>query len=237
MRRGLACIVAVAIVLAGAVPVVAAETAPLGPCQPDAHDGLTCGAGDGAARVIADTISPSKQLALAWRSTSGPPTEQPDDDDIELLLVRLSDGAVLSKQKGAFWDTGEMHANRRGETAAWSPDSRLLVETYHSRFSTDSMTVFAIAPADKASGSLDLLKIVEPAVRAELKRRVKNVEPYELFVQRIAIDRAGRIRALVDLWVPKDGPSATFAVTAAITRKDDALAARVTSVRRSREKP
>jgi len=237
VRGGVALAAAAAFVLAAAARLSAAEIERLGPCQPDTHEGLICGSGNGAARVIADTISPSKRLALAWRSPGAPPTEQPDDDEIELLLVRLSDGAVLSTQKGAFWDTGEMRANRRDQQAAWSPDSRLIVETYHSRFSTDSMTVFAIAPGDKASLSLDLLKIMDTAVRAELKRRVRNVEPYELYVQRVAIDRGGRIRALVDLWVPKDGPSATFAVAAAVTRKGDALAARVTSVRRSREKP
>ncbi len=237
MRCGLAGCAAAAVALTVAAPVAFAEPARLGPCQADAHDGLICGAGNGAARVIADTISPSKKLALAWRSKTGPPTEQPDDDDIELLLIRLSDGAVLASHGGAFWDTGEMHANRRTETAAWSPDSRLVVEHYDSRFSTDSMTVYAIAPGEQASVTLDLIKVIEPAVRAELRRRVRNVEPYELFVQRIAIDDRGTIRALVDLWVPKDGPSATFAVTAAVTRKGDALAARVTSVRRSREQP
>ena len=42
--------------------------ADMGPCKPDKHDGLICGSGDGAARVIDDTTSPSKQLALAWRT-------------------------------------------------------------------------------------------------------------------------------------------------------------------------
>jgi hypothetical protein len=60
---------------------------------------LTCGQGDGAARVIDKTMSPSKRLALAWRSMDHPPTEPAEDyDDLELLLIRLKDGAVLSRR-------------------------------------------------------------------------------------------------------------------------------------------
>ena len=234
MRRGVALIAAVAVLLALAARLSAAEIERLGPCKPDAHDGLICGTGDGAARVIDDTTSPSERLALAWRTPSGPPTEQPDDDDVELLLIRLADGAVLSKAKGEFWDTGESHSNRKQEKAAWSRDSRLMVETFDTRFSTDGVTVYAIGADDKAS-TLDLIKIMEPAVRAQLRRRVKNDEGYVFLVQRIGIDNRGRIRALVHLWVPKEGPFAAFLVTAAVTRKGDALAARITAIRRSRQ--
>jgi hypothetical protein len=87
--------------------------AELGPCRPDKYGGLTCGEGDGAARVIDETASPSRRLALAWRSTSSPPTEPADgDDDLELLLIRLKDGAVLSRRKTDYWDSGDTHVNR-----------------------------------------------------------------------------------------------------------------------------
>ena len=235
MRRGVAIVAAAAVVLAAVVRLAAAEADRLGACAPDAHEGLICGTGDGAARVIADTLSPSKRLALAWRTPGGPPTEQPDDDDaIELLLIRLSDGAIFSRQKGEYWSTGETHSNRKQEKAAWSRDSRLMVETFDTRFSTDGVTVYAIGPDDKAS-TLDLLKIMEPAVRAQLRRRIKSDEGYVFFVQRIGIDNRGRIRALVHLWVPKEGPFAAFLVTATVTRKGDALAARITAIRRSRQ--
>ena len=144
MRLAIVLLAAAAVMWTGASLVSAAETGPLGACRPDAHEGLTCGAGDGAARVIAGTISPSKRLALAWRAPGGPPTEEPDTDDVELLLIRLSDGVILATSKGAYWDTGETHANRREEKAAWSPDSRLMVEAYDTRFSTDGLTVTAI---------------------------------------------------------------------------------------------
>jgi hypothetical protein len=235
MRRVAILFAAAAVFLSGAAA-RADEPGPLGACRPDAHEGLTCGSGNGAARVIADTISPSKRLALAWRSPSGPPTEDPDTDDLELLLIRLSDGAILSKSKGAYWNTGESHANREYEKAAWSPDGRLMVENYDTRFSTDGLTVTAIGADDKPSAPLDLLKVMEPAVRAQLRRAVKDDDGYVFSLYRVAIDNRGTIRALAQMWVPKDGPFRAFDVRATITRKGDTLGVRITSVRRSREK-
>jgi hypothetical protein len=235
MKRVAILLAAGAVLLSGASTLVADELGSFA-CRPDAHEGLTCGNGNGAARVIADTVSPSKRLALAWRSPSSPPTEDPDTDDLELLLIRLSDGVVLSKSKGAYWNTGEAHSNRIYEKAAWSPDSHLVVETYDTRFSTDGLTVTAIGPDDRPTAPLDLLKVMEPPVRAQLRRALKDDDGYVFSMHRIAIDNRGTIRALVQMWMPKDGPFKAFDVTAAIARKGDTLGARITSVRRSREK-
>jgi hypothetical protein len=67
----------------------------MGPCVPDEHQGLVCGSGDGAARVIEETLSPSKRFALAWRTPDGTPDDQPDSDKIE--LVRALDVARESR--------------------------------------------------------------------------------------------------------------------------------------------
>jgi hypothetical protein len=83
--------------------------AEMGPCQPDKFGGLTCGSGVGAARVIEDTLSPSKRLALAWRSAKGPPTEDPVGET-EIIVVRIADGAILAASKGMYWNTGEARA-------------------------------------------------------------------------------------------------------------------------------
>ena len=80
----------------------------MGPCKQDETlDAMFCGSGNGAAFVIRDTLSPSGRLALAWRTPDGPPTEQPDEDKIELVVVRIADGAILSQGKTDYWDTGE----------------------------------------------------------------------------------------------------------------------------------
>ena len=125
-----------------------------GPCKLDAgHEIQICGTGNGAAIVIRDTQSPSQKIALAWRTPDAPPTEQPDNEKIELLVLRLADGAILARSKGAYWDTGEMHVNRLEERAAWSPNSRLLVRSFHSRFSTDEIEIYALVPQTKSRAS------------------------------------------------------------------------------------
>ena len=117
------------LVLASASP-VGAET---GPCVSDQAGVMTCGQGPGAARVVDGTTSPSKRLAFAWRAPGRSPTEPPEGTGdslftVESLLIRLSDGAVLSSAKGMYWRTGDARANHIDEDVAWSPNSRLAIE-------------------------------------------------------------------------------------------------------------
>ena len=56
--------------------------------------------------------------ALISKDAYGLPKAVPDD--VELMLVRLADGAILAELKGEYWDAGESHANREDEWAAWS---------------------------------------------------------------------------------------------------------------------
>lgn len=209
-----------------------------GPCKLDAeHEIQICGEGNGAAIVIRDTQSPSKKIALAWRTPDGPPNEQPDDEKIELLVLRLADGAVLARSKGAYWDTGEMHVNRLEERAAWSPNSRLLVRSFHSRFSTDEIEIYAFDAADKVTGTIDFLKSLDPAARAKLKARVKSADDYSLSLtgmkdddKPITIDDHGNIRAEVMLWAPKYGPMYYYRVSARVSSDKGKLAAKIISV-------
>ena len=207
--------------------------AEMGPCRPDDHESFICGSGNGAARVIQGTLSPSKRLALAWRSPDGPPTEQPDDDT-EILVVRLADGAILAKTKGSYWDTGESHVNRLEELAAWSPNSRFLIRSFNSRFSTDNIDLYAFGANDEVTGPFDLLKAIEPAVTARMKQeRVKKIEGYGLFVSNeppLKIDNRGLIRAAIMMWVPKNGPERDYKLTAQVTRGAKSLAVRIESI-------
>src|SRR3954452_8256557 len=78
-------------------------------CVADRHGDLVCGEGKAAMRVVADTTSPSKEYAFAWRSEQGQPSgsDQPPSG-VENLLIRISDGAVLAKLGGKYWATEEM---------------------------------------------------------------------------------------------------------------------------------
>ena len=76
-------------------------------CIADQHDGLVCGEGKDAARIIDDTTSPSKKLAIAWRCAAGMPADGKEPaGDVEDVIVRLEDGAVLGKLGGQYWYTG-----------------------------------------------------------------------------------------------------------------------------------
>jgi hypothetical protein len=209
-----------------------------GPCQPDGHDGLICGEGNGAARIIQGTMSPSKHLALAWRATGSPPTEPPADDDLEDIVIRPHDGTIIARRKGEYWETPDgAHVNRLMEAAAWSPDSRLMIRTFEQRFNTSAIDLYAFDQDDKVTGPIDLLKILDPALHASLKRKVKNGAGYDLSVagdRPITIDNRGQVHALIMMSVPKDGPFVYYAVTMQIVRKGS-LDARILSIRPTRE--
>lgn len=207
--------------------------AEMGPCKPDKHDSFICGDGNGAARVITDTVSPSKQFALAWRTPDGPPTQEPDDDKIELVLVRLKDGAALTKTSTSYWATGEMRVNRLQEQASWSPNSRYVVRAFQSRFETGDLDLFAIGTDGAFAGTVNLLKPMQSAVRAALRLKVKNPNSYVFSVSggdALTIDNGGLLHAPVMMWVPKDGPERNYKVTVQITQKANAMRARVVSV-------
>jgi hypothetical protein len=231
--------VTAALVICGSVAFAPWALAEMGPCQPDKFDGLTCRSGIGAARVIADTLSPSKRLALAWRSPKGPPTEIPSGDT-EILVVRVADGAILATSTGTYFDTGESRANRLDESATWSPNSRLLVRTFDSRFSTDNIDLYSFGANDEATGPVDLLKLIEPAIRAHLKRRVKNEQKYVLSIANdpaMSVGNGGLVRARVTMSVPKEEPERNYNVTVRVMLGAKPLAARIVAVVPARAQP
>lgn len=46
---------------------------------------------------------------------------------------------MLGTLGSTYWASGEMRANRRDLIAAWSPDSRAVVEVENSRWETESL--------------------------------------------------------------------------------------------------
>jgi hypothetical protein len=214
--------------VAAALP-ASAET---GPCLPDQASGLTCREGPGAARVVEGTISPSQRLAFAWRVPGRPLAEAPDAD-VESLLIRLSDGAVLSSAPGQYWRTGGAMANHIDEGAVWSPNSRFAIEVTDAKWSTEDLRLYAIGADDKVL-VLDLKAIIEPAVRKRLRRLVKNESTYTFSAFGLAVDNRGLVEAPVLMQIPKEERDIAFTVTLLVVHKDGTLVARDVSVRRSR---
>ena len=138
-------------------------------CIADQRGGLVCGTGKGALRVFADTTSPSKTYAFAWRTAQGLPSGDDAPNDVENVLIRVTDGAVLATLGGTFWETGKMRANRYDLVAAWSPDSRSVIEVANSRWDSDSFAYYRIEGA--TATRLDLRALVEPVMTARLPPR------------------------------------------------------------------
>src|SRR5262245_32845107 len=224
------------LVVASASP-VGAET---GPCVSDQAGVMTCGQGPGAARVIDGTTSPSNRLAFAWRAPGRPPTEPPDETGnsmftVESLLIRLSDGAVLSSARGEYWRTGDSQANHIDESVSWSPNSRLAIEMQDSKWSTDVLRLYAIGADDKVL-VLDLQKIIEPAVRKRIRQLGKNDGIYTFSVEDSTVNDSGLVRASVLMQIPKQEGEFDFDVTLQVSEKNGSLSAGDASVRRSRTK-
>ncbi len=227
-----------ALVLFSVCAFARAET---GPCKPDQFNGLTCGEGAGAARVISGTLSPSKQLAFAWREPGKAPTEEPDIYQVESLFVQLHDGRALAISSGAYWDTGTVHANRYDFHAIWSPNSRFVIELLDFRWSTETLRLHLLGSSVQ---SLDVKPIMELAIRKKLRKSIKNEASYAFEIQgdnsgeppRLTIDNAGLIKARIEMQVPKSEDSRIYVdVVFQVRKKDGALEARPLSIRPSNE--
>jgi hypothetical protein len=205
-------------------------------CRKDQYGGLVCGSGKAAMRVFDETTSPSKRLAFAWRSASGVPTgdDFPDTGEVENFLVRLSDGAVVAKLGGNYWDNGVAHANRYDVRAVWSPDSSAVLEISDDRWDTYALNIVLLDAGDNAV-VLDLRAVVEPALKKRLPARLRKDQSFQLdWDGKVMIDSRGNGRFTASLYVPKQEPTATFQVRFETVPVGGRLVARVVSAQRVR---
>lgn len=227
---------AIALVLVALAIAPLTAQAEMGPCTPDDRGGLTCGNGEGAARVIPKTRSPSSRLALAWRLKSSAPGYQlhEGNPDLESLIVRIEDGAILAKSRGTYWDMGDRYAKAQYLTTAWSPDSRLLIRMAGKGDEPHSAELFAFAQDDGVTGSFDLVKVLDPAARAEMKG-VKDVDGYTFRISHMpsmTIDDQGLIHASVFMEARDSGNERIYKLTAQVMRTATSFDAKVLSISR-----
>jgi hypothetical protein len=229
MRRALAFPLVLIALYAQHVPAASAQA-----CVTDQHDVLVCGEGKAAMRVFADTISPSKNYAFAWRSEAGLPSGRDlPPSGVENLLVRISDGAVLAKLGGAYWETGEARANRYDLVAAWSPDSRSVIEVANSRWDSDFFAYYRIDGATAAK--LDLRALVEPVMTARLPPRNRQGNSFRVREDLpVTLDARGRVRFIAMLYVPKSETSNDYKVQVNVRTSGGNPSAQVVSVRRAK---
>ena len=203
-------------------------------CVADQHGDLVCGEGKAAMRVVANTTSPSKEYAFAWRSEQGLPSDRDGPPSgVENLLIRISDGAVLAKLGGKYWATEEMRANRTDLLAAWSPDSRAVIEVANSRWDSDSFAYYRIDGA--TATKLDLRALVEPVMTARLPPRNRQGNSFRVREELpVTLDARGRVRFTAMLYVPKSETSNDYRVLVQVRTLGGKSSAQVVSMRRPR---
>lgn len=200
-------------------------------CIADQRGGLVCGAGKGALRVFANTTSPSKNYAFAWRTAQGLPSGSDTPNDVENVLIRVTDGVVLATLGGAHWETGEMRANRYELIAAWSPDSRSVIEVANGRWDSDSFAYYRIDGA--TATKLDLRALVVPVMTARLPPRNRQGNSFRVRTDLpVTLDARGRVRFTAMLYVPKGETSNAYKVQVNVRTRDEKPAAQVVSMRR-----
>jgi hypothetical protein len=201
-------------------------------CVPDQQGVPVCGEGKGAMRVFGDTISPSKQYAFAWRSPDGLPSGDATPSDVDNMLIRLSDGAVVAKLGGQYWATGAMRANRYDLVAAWSPDSKAVIEIANSRWDSDSFAYYLLDA--NAVTKVDLRALVEPALKAKISAKERSNYAFRVPEEKpVSLDISGHVSFTATVYRPKsDEASFDYEVRVDIARKNGKPAARIASMRR-----
>ncbi|WP_028346391.1 hypothetical protein [Bradyrhizobium murdochi] len=184
-------------------------------------------------RVVAGTTSPSKDYAFAWRTAQGLPYGQDTPNDVENVLIRVTDGAVLATLGGTYWETGEMRANRYELLAAWSPDSRAVVEVANSRWESDSFAYYRID--GETATKLNLRALVEPVMTARLPPRDRQGNSFRVHEDLpVTLDARGRVRFTAMLYAPKGETSNDYKVQVNVRARGGKLSAQVVSMQRVR---
>jgi len=201
-------------------------------CVADQHDGIVCGEGKDAARVIDDTTSPDKKLAIAWRCSAGMPADEKEPaGDVEDVIIRLADGQVLGRLGGQYWKTGTMRPNRDEFYASWSPDSRAVVEVANARWDTTAFAYYAIDGSK--STKVDLLPLVSPAIMAKIPASQRQTRVFRVLAEEeLKVDNRGRLGFKTMIFVPKQEETERhFAVSVAISTKNGQPTARIEQIR------
>ena len=114
-----------------------------------------------------------------------------------------------------------------------------MINTTQQRYNSSAVDLYALGDADMVTGPFDLLKIMEAAARAQLKKRVMDDSNYEFSLDstHLKIDNGGFVRASATLWVPKTDAEPDYDITLQVTKGGGHLGAKVLSIRVVPPKP
>ena len=114
---------------------------------------------------------------------------------------------------------------------AWSPDSRLLIKV-EQRAGFASAELCSFTQIDVAAGPLELVKLIEPAVRKKMQGGNDGTNYALTFTSQPAmtINDQGLLRAAVYASAQDASRGPTYEVTLQVTRTSDSIDADVVSV-------
>ena len=131
---------------------------------------------------------------------------------------------------------GAMRANRSDVIAAWSPDSRAVIEVSNDRWDTYSLAWYWLDGGDQAATS-DLRTLIEPALKAKLPANKRESHSFRMREDLpVTLDARGRARFTAMLYVPKAETSLDYSVRVDVALKGGQPAARIVSMLRAGEK-
>ena len=90
-----------------------------------------------------------------------------NDPNLENIVMRIGDGAILAKSNGSYWSLGTKIAKAH-VSAAWSPDSHLAVKV-EQRSESASSELFAFDQSDAATGPFELVGVIKPVVLSQME--------------------------------------------------------------------
>jgi hypothetical protein len=186
-----------------------------------------------AARTFYKTTSPSGRLAFGWRLSDRPPTvvTEENDPNLQNIVVRIGDGAILAKSRGSYWSLGTKIAMAH-VFAAWSPDSHFAVKV-EQRAVSASAELFAFHDDDTALGPLELVHAIKPAVTPEMKSNTAAADYGLVFSSHPAmiIDNQGLLRLYAQAVSEDEPDSPVYELILQVNATGDSLTAKVNSIK------
>ncbi len=218
MKHRLAAAPLIALIIAAVHTQARAETA-AGPCVANAKQIVVCGSGPNPLIVLDGTTSPSGVLAIAWRSKGASRGElaEPEPENVENYLVRLSDGLVLSEVVGRSWANEGGRANHVHHTVAWSPNSHWLIVGDSNKWALEAIAIYAIDLQSAKVTYQGLFRKITSVTQSALRARVgaKRRDEYALDISNdrgIVIANSGAVSVPVHFQIPKEDNVVDLAV-------------------------
>ena len=144
-----------------------------------------------------------------------------DAEDLALanFLVDLKKDRAVALLAGQHFGTKARY-NHESYEAAWSPNSRFLVEVQSWKWHTASATLYALDGEGAVTGSIDLIPVATEQLRIvagldhKLSRQMFEERDYRVSLRQSAVDSTGRVtlHATAEVPISLEQPSVSLLI-------------------------